>query len=180
MIVVCTLDLFGINHHSFVEMKRYAHRAGATFFLLWGILHVVGGAALLATSMTDGAQGMLGMIDNGAAASGVGSIPTGIADGLARFHAFNLLWMGLLVSGIAIRMNWKNSWAGYWINLVVVVAADVGLLVYFVAPGYMPAADAIPGPLLAGLAVAFATIGLLTATAHTRNSPDELQPAATA
>jgi hypothetical protein len=141
-------------------MAKLANRIGAVFYLLWGLLHIVGGAALLFAAGEGGASGMLGVIDNGASPDGVDPIPAGIADGLAQFHAWNLLWLGLLVSVVALMCNWRGSRLGYWINLSIVVAADVGLIAFLVVPGYMPATDAIPGPFLAILALAFASLGM--------------------
>ena len=37
---------------------------------------------------------------------------------------------------------------GYWFNLVIVGAADIGLIIFLLAPGYMAIADGIPGPAL--------------------------------
>ena len=59
-----------------------------------------------------------------------------------------------------VFLNWKNSRLGYWLNLGVVGAADIGLFVFLIIPGYMALADGFSGPLLWLLAFVFSTIGL--------------------
>lgn len=140
--------------------KNIAQRTGAIFYALWGALHVAGGIALLSEASTNGADKMLRSMNNGLTPGGIPAIPPGIADGLAEFHAFNLAWIGLVVTVVAITMNWKNSRTGYWLNLAVVAAADIGLILFMVIPGYMSIADSWPGPLLFIPAVVFATIGI--------------------
>lgn len=141
-------------------MKNLAHRTGAIFYGLWGVLHVAGGIALFADANSHGADKMLRTMNNGATTGGIPAIPSGIADGLAEFHAFNLAWIGLLVTVIAVTMNWRNNRTGYWLNLAIVAAADLGLILFMVVPGYMSLADSWPGPLLFIPAAVFATIGI--------------------
>jgi hypothetical protein len=73
--------------------------------------------------------------------------------------AYNILWIGLLVIVIAVGMNWRNSALGYWLNLAVVGATDLGLLVALLLPGYMAWSDGMIGISLFVLAFVFATAG---------------------
>src|SRR5882724_7268285 len=77
------------------------------------------------------------------------------------FHAYNLLWFGLFAFVVAVVLNWKNSLAGYWANLAVVGADDVGLVVFLIVPGHLSFVDAGLGPILFSLALVFSTIGVL-------------------
>jgi hypothetical protein len=61
---------------------------------------------------------------------------------------------------VAVMLNWKNSRLGYWLNLVVVSAADIGFIVYVLMPGYVPLIPGGLGPLLWILAVIFSTLGI--------------------
>lgn len=135
-------------------MKLPAHRLGAVFYLLWGVLHMLGGAAI----MTADAQTQVAMFGTSAAADVPD--PGAVVHAALSFHAFNLLWMGLLSAIIAVLLNWKNSATGYWLNLTIVGAADIGLILFLLMPGHMAVADGMPGPVLWVLAAVFSTIGL--------------------
>jgi hypothetical protein len=70
------------------------------------------------------------------------------ADAILAFHAWNILWVGLCVTGIAVVLNRTASRAGYWINLALVSGADLGLLLFLVLPGIMAWSTAVPGLIL--------------------------------
>jgi hypothetical protein len=136
-----------------------AHRVGAGLYVLWGLVHVVGGAAILATLQADGGAATLRMY----ATTAPGTVPDGVpgvAGAVAGFHAWNLLWIGALVMVIAVRYNWRNQAAGVWLNLTLAGAADAGLIAFLLLPGYMGLADAWPG---LGL---FVPAALLTAVGY--------------
>ncbi|MEQ9398301.1 MAG: hypothetical protein RJQ04_03945 [Longimicrobiales bacterium] len=120
-------------------------RTAAVLFLLWGLVHVAGGAVMLAT-LGDGAEAYLrtvATVDPSAAAL---TPPAGSpAVAILGFHAWNILWVGLCVSAIALTLNLRGSRAGYWINLALVSGADVGLILFLVLPGVMTWGTAAPG-----------------------------------
>jgi hypothetical protein len=60
-----------------------------------------------------------------------------VAAAFMGMGSFNILWIGLLVTVVAVTMNWSNSRLGYWLNLAVVGATDAGLVWALLAPGYM-------------------------------------------
>ncbi len=78
------------------------------------------------------------------------------------FHAYNLSWFGLFALTVAVALNWRNSIVGYWVNLIVVGADDVGLLLFLLIPGHLSLLEAGLGPILFVSAFLFSTIGLLT------------------
>lgn len=147
-------------------MKRYAHRIGAVFFVLWGILHVAGGAALLQELSAGGVTGVLASLGSAVPAAELPAISGGVTAAVLAFFSFNWIWIGLVVLAVGARLNWVNSVAGYWLNLSVAGAADLGLLVFLLLPGYMAPADGWPGPLLWVLAAIFSTIGLVSRDAQ--------------
>ena len=55
--------------------------------------------------------------------------------------AFNILWIGLLVTVVAVTLNRRKSRLGYWLNLGIVGATDLGLLVALLLPGTMAWSD---------------------------------------
>jgi len=64
---------------------------------------------------------------------------------------------------VGIFLNWKNSRLGYWLNLIVVSAGDIGFVVFVLVPGYIPFMPGAIGPILWVLAVIFSTVGLVSA-----------------
>ena len=114
-------------------------KLGAIAYILWGLLHLQ--AARLVY--------MLG-----------GSLEPGMVQGRIFQDAFNLLFFAIFGITVAVWLNWRNSRLGYWLNLVVVSAADVGFIVYVLAPGYVPMVPGGLGPLLWVVALVFSTIGI--------------------
>lgn len=140
-------------------MKITVYKLGAIFYALWGVLHVIGGAVIL----TADARTQVEMFGTAMVAPGTAPEPGPIVHAVLSFHAYNLLWMGLLSLIVAILLNWKNSRIGYWINLAIVGAADLGLIVFLLIPGYMSVLDGSLGPVLWMLALVFSTMGLIKA-----------------
>ena len=142
-------------------MKTYAPKIGAIFYILWGILHIVGGAALLQELSAGGVRDVLASLGSAVPAAELPAISGGVTGAVVAFFAFNWVWIGLLVLVVGARLNWHNNKIGYWLNLAVAGASDIGLIVTLLAPGYMAVSDGWPGPLLWLLAAIFSTIGLL-------------------
>ena len=115
-------------------------KLGAVTYVLWGLLHIQ--AARLVY--------MLGQ-----------TLEPGMVQGRIYQGAWNLLFFALFGIVVAILLNWKNSRLGYWLNLVVVSAADIGFIVAILMPGYVPLVPGGIGPLLWLLALAFSTLGIL-------------------
>lgn len=57
-----------------------------------------------------------------------------------RIHqgAWDLLFFASFAIAVAVRYNWRNETLGYWLNLIVVSAADIGFIVFVLLPGYVP------------------------------------------
>jgi hypothetical protein len=118
-----------------------------TLFCLWGLVHVAGGALMLAASNDPAAYTAL--VATAGPTPGELLPPTGSpALAVFAFHAWNILWAGLMVTGVALVLNRVRSRPGYWFNLAVVSGADVGLLLFFVRPGVMSLSSAVPGLVL--------------------------------
>ena len=140
-------------------MKKYAHKIGAIFFALWGLLHVFG-AAVLIQQARQGASLALSTIGSATAAADIPPIGSGLTASVLAYYAWNLLWVGLLVIVIAVKFNWQNNPLGFWLNSVIVSAVDLGLIVLLIAPGYMAVSDGMLGILLWLPALLFSAIGL--------------------
>ena len=98
-----------------------------------------------------------------------GTLDPGMVQGRIYQDAFNLLFFALFGIIVAVTLNWKNSRTGYWLNLIVVSAADIGFIVYVLAPGYVPIIPGALGPILWVLALAFSTLGFL------KSAPDSTE-----
>ena len=141
-------------------MKANAHKIGAVFYVLWGVLHVFWGASMLYTLSSEGGAGVLAAVGTAVPQSELPKEVSGVGSGLLGQHNWNLLWFGLFAIVVGAFFNWKNSRPGYWVNLAVVSAADLGFIFAIMVPGYIKFADGFMGPLLWILAVIFSTIGI--------------------
>jgi hypothetical protein len=135
-------------------MFRYAYKLGAVFYILWGFLHTGLGFAILYRLSTKGGTAGLALIGSAVPLADLPPNLSGVAAGVIGQHAWNLTVFGLFSVVIGIVFNWRNSRVGYWLNMTLVSAADLGFLA---------------GPTLWVLAVLFSTIGLLSAKTVTRS-----------
>ncbi len=121
-------------------------KLGAVTYVLWGLLHIQAARLVYGLGQT---------------------LEPGMIQGRIFQDAWNLLFFALFGIVVAIFLNWKNSLLGYWINLVVVSAADLGFIVAILVPGYVPLVPGVLGPLLWLLALLFSTLGILNSRRET-------------
>ncbi|NNG15271.1 MAG: hypothetical protein HKM89_02240 [Gemmatimonadales bacterium] len=141
---------------------RHAHKIGAVFYILWGLIHVLGGAIMFQRISADGAMGGAAVMAPVVPIAEQAPIPMGLADGVFLYHAWNILWFGLFAIVVAVLLNWKNSRLGYWANFAVLGAAEIGLIAAMIWPGHMKAGpDTLSGLVLWALGVLFTTMGYL-------------------
>ncbi len=117
------------------------HRLGAIAYILWGLWHfqVVAGLWNLGGGLAE---------------------PAGIGLRLQQ-GAFHILFFALCASLVGAWLNWRNSRAGYWINLLTIGWTEVGLFWLFMLPGSFPCLPSgWVGPFLWVLAVIATTLGL--------------------
>ena len=115
-------------------------KVGAVAYVMWGTLHIQ--AARLVFLLGD-------------------SLEPGMVQGRIYQDAFSLLFFAIFGIAVAVWLNWQNSRLGYWLNLVVISAADIGFIVYVLLPGYVPLVPGGLGPLLWVVAIIFSTLGIL-------------------
>ena len=115
-------------------------KVGAVAYVMWGILHIQAARLVF----------LLG-----------GSLEPGMVQGRIYQDAFSLLFFAIFGIAVAVWLNWRNSRLGYWLNLVVISAADIGFIVYVLLPGYIPLVPGGLGPLLWVVAIIFSTLGIL-------------------
>ena len=122
-------------------MSRTFARLGAITYVLWGLLHIIAAQKVY----------QLGQ-----------SLEPGMVQGRVFQDAWNLLFFALFGIAVAVFLNWKNSRLGYWLNLVVVSAGDIGYVLFLLLPGYIPWVPGGLGPLLWVLAALLSTVAVLT------------------
>lgn len=133
-------------------MNKYA-KIGATFYGLWGVLHIIGGFSLVSAALTSGTV----FLEN---FGGGAIIDAANAEAIFAFHGFNIAWIGLVVLVSAIKLNWNNSRVGYWFNAILAGFSDLGLLVFLMLPGHIAIAEGMIGIILFAIALVASTIAL--------------------
>ena len=123
----------------FVVMGSLFAKLGAITYLLWGILHIEAARKVYALGQT---------------------LDAGMVQGRIYQGAWTLLFFALFGIVVGLLLNWRNSRLGYWLNLSVVSATDIGFIVFVLVPGYLPFMPGALGPILWLLAVVFSTIGI--------------------
>jgi len=123
-------------------MSRVFAILGAAAYFAWGALHLLAAANsyILAAKME-----------------------AGFVQGRLFQGAFYVAVFAVVAIIVAVRLNWKNSRTGYWINLLAVSAADIPFVLFIVLPGHMTGPEAVLGPALWLSGLAFSTAALVTA-----------------
>ena len=115
-------------------------RIGAVLYILWGLLHIVAAYKVFSLGQT---------------------IEQGIVQGRLFQDAWNLLFFAIFGIVVAIFFNWKNNKIGYYLNLVVLSAGDIGFIITILLPGYLPLFPGAIGPIIWLLALTFSTMAIL-------------------
>lgn len=138
-------------------MIKNSHKIAAFFFALWGIVHILGGAMMLEGVLAKGALSAYNELATALTPSQINQAHP-MAGAIFGFHAYNIIWLGCLTTIIAVLFNWRfNRW-GFYINLIIVAAADLGLVLFMLAPGYMAISDGLIGLVLFFIAAIFTGI----------------------
>ncbi|WP_282607758.1 hypothetical protein [Pelagibius sp. Alg239-R121] len=121
-------------------MINYA-KSGALCFILWGLLHVVGGGAVLIalSGSVDAGFAFYSSSENGHSA---------LAGAILGCLAYGFVWVGAVVVYVGARRNWKNSESGLLLNTTLVGFTETGLVFFLLLPGFVGWLEAIAGILL--------------------------------
>lgn len=134
--------------------------------LAWGVLHVVGGSLIVAITLREGAAAGLSDLGSAAPVAAIPSEPGPVVKALLAFHGVNIVWFGLATLYLAQRRSMRSLGAA----LMVMAAADFGLIVSLLVPGHMRWIDGLWGPLL--LVLSASTYLVLRATTGERYSAE--------
>ncbi len=114
-------------------------KIGAVSYVIWGLLHIV--AAY--DEFTLGA-----------------SLERGLVQGKINQGAWDLLFFAFFGIAVAIKYNWKNGILGYWLNLIVISAADIGFIIFVLLPGHVAVFPGILGPVFWITGAVFSSLGI--------------------
>jgi hypothetical protein len=116
-------------------------RIGAVSYVIWGLMHIVGGVFILSAVAEGPAQGYAIYEESSA-------VYTNLAGDVLGYLAYGFVWIGSLVTYIGARFNWKNRQSSFLLNTVLVGLTDLGLIIFLVGPGYVSWGEAAPGLVL--------------------------------
>ena len=119
-----------------------AAKIGAIFYIMWGILHIYVGIMVLSKLLAHG-------------------LPIGTDAGRSVMYFWLATIIGVQATLIGIFLNWRNDRAGYWLNMGISTAGDVGLVIFMMIPGNLPFDQGISGPILWAHALIFSTYALI-------------------
>jgi hypothetical protein len=100
-------------------------RAGAISYAIWALLHFEAAATVYRL--------------------GAGLAPSMVQARVLQ-DAWNLACFALAALAVAITLNWRNSALGFWLNLGIVSAADIGFVLFVLAPGHLGWWPGVLGP----------------------------------
>jgi len=86
----------------------------------------------------------------------------GLVQGRLFQGAFYVAIFAAVAVIVALGFNWRNSRAGYWVNLLTVSTADIPFVIFIVLPGHMTGLEALLGPSLWIAGVAMSTLARAT------------------
>jgi len=132
-------------------------RIGSAFFVLWGLVHVLGGTSIL-LALHDGADAAYAAYRNSSGAHDA------LSGSILGYFAYLLVCIGMAVAVVGATLNRRNSRAGLAINTAVVAVTEIGLLYFLVVPGFVSWGEASVG--LVPFVLAAVASGIPCRSAH--------------
>ena len=123
-------------------------RIGTAGFLLWGLLHMAGGAGLLAGLWQSPEAGY-------AFYRTAGGPQSALAGAILGYLAYVFVAAGLAAAVIALLANRRNDPLGLAANSSLILMVEVGLIAFLLIPGHLGFTDALPGFILAAIGIVF-------------------------
>jgi len=116
-------------------------KTGAVSYIIWGLLHLKAAYDEFALGST---------------------LEPGLVQGKINQGASDLLFFALFGIVVAVKYNWKNDLLGYWLNLIVISAADIGFVIFVLLPSHVAFFPGVLGPVFWITAAIFSTLGVRT------------------
>ena len=132
-------------------------RIGAGLFVAWGLIHILGGAAILAAAA--------GSIEAGFStyANSDGDYNE-LSGAILRYFAFLLMVAGGVAALVGATRNWNNDQNGLAFNTVFIGLIEIGLIWFLVLPGFVSWGEASVG--LVPFVIATIVSGIACQSAH--------------
>lgn len=128
------------------------NKIGALCYVIWGLLHLRASYGIYQLGLT---------------------VPAGLLQGRVWQGAWHLGLLAITSIGVALWLNWRGSQPGYWVNLVMVGATDLGFIFLLLLPGYVGLREGMIGPVFWLLGALFTTLGTHSTTAFAASAPNQ-------
>ncbi len=135
---------------------RNASKIGAILYMIWGLIHVIGGVSILFESTV---AGRISMQASARSTEEFAAIVDPAVNGIVGYHGFNLIWFGVFAFVVSATLIWRNLELGYWLNFLILGVIEIGLINFMLLPGFMKWADGSIGLTLYLFALFTTSIG---------------------
>ena len=135
--------------------------AGA--FILWGILHIIGGSAILVSAWSNPDAGFANY-------RGATNGYDALSGDILGYFAYGLAALGIASVMISFKGNLKNDETALMANTLIIVLTEIGLIVFLLSPGHLSFAEASPGLVLGSIAIIAGGMACNGAEAHHANT----------
>ena len=115
-------------------------RTAAILWVIWGLVHMLGGALTMSGDTTEAVQGIADGVDESTLEF---DYPDAVG-AIINQHGFNLLWIGA-VTLVCAFFVWRRSVLAVFLAALVGGLADVGYFVFLDLGGYV---NFVPGTLM--------------------------------
>lgn len=106
-------------------------KASAVLWMIWGIVHLLGGVITIGSDATSGFQGIAAAVDPAALENDYHAAVAAILNQ----HGWNLLWVGV-VTMVGAVLIWKGSSTAIWVTAMCGGLFDVGYFVFIDLGGF--------------------------------------------
>lgn len=131
--------------------KISALRVTGVLWVIWGVVHMFFGVAIMATGASDG----FAAIAAGVPAEAVSAEYHPAVTAILNQHGWNLLWFGC-VTTVGGVMVWRRNLTAIWVSSMVGGLADLGYLIFIDIGGY---GTFLPGTLMTLIAGSATLLG---------------------
>ncbi|MEM9311164.1 MAG: hypothetical protein AAGA34_06925 [Pseudomonadota bacterium] len=111
--------------------QSLALKISALLWIIWGIVHVLGGIVTIGVDATTGFQGIAAAVNPDELAADYHPA----VEAVLNQHGWNLLWVGA-VTIIGAAFIWKQNTTAIWVTAMVGGLLDVGYFVFIDLGGY--------------------------------------------
>lgn len=151
--------------NTIIEQPRtvWLLRVSAVLWVVWGLVHMLGGILTIGGDTTEAVQGIADGVDEATLELDYPAAVGAIIDQ----HGFNLLWIGA-VTIVCAFFIWRRSVAAVFLAALIGGLADVGYFVFLDLGGYV---NFVPGTLMTIFSSAAIVTSLVAYFTSDRTAP---------